>query len=159
MISEDGDLSFKIISFLFEFGEALAYLSELSLLASDVTLELLVILLFTVKLLLVVFKITAFLVEEVLRGAVLLTSLVDELVSLAGVLDGILPLQVQLVAFRVHTLELFGGLVKFYLGCLGLSDLLFELLGLAGDFDGELLDVEGELLNLGLVGTAVLLKS
>jgi hypothetical protein len=66
LVSEDSDLSFKVISFLFEFGEALTYLRELSLLASDVTLELLVIFLFTVELLLVVFEIAAFLVKEVL---------------------------------------------------------------------------------------------
>jgi len=136
LVSEDSDLSFKVISFLFEFGEALTYLRELSLLASNVTLELLVIFLFTVELLLVVFEIATFLVEEVLRGAVLLASLVDELVSLAGVLDGILPLQIELVAFCVHALELFGCLVKFDLGGLGLGDLLFELFGFASDLDG-----------------------
>jgi hypothetical protein len=36
----------------------------------------------------------------------------------------------------VHALELFGCLVKFDLGGLGLGDFLFELFGFASDLDG-----------------------
>lgn len=63
------------------------------------------------------------------------------------------------MTLRVQTSELLSGLVQLNLGGLGLGDLLLELLGLAGDLDGELLDVECELLDLGLVRAPVLLKS
>lgn len=58
----------------------------------------------------------------------------------------------------MQTFEFFGSLVQFDLGGLGLGDLLLKLLALVADFNGQLLDLEGKLLDLGLVSTAVLLE-
>ena len=97
--------------------------------------------------------------EPTLGVAVLHTSLVDELVTTARVLNGVLPLQVQLVSFLMQTFEFFCGLVQLDLGGLRLSHFLFQLGCLASDLDGEFLDLEGELLDFGLVGAAELLES
>lgn len=105
-----------------------------------------------------VLKVRLLVVEVVLGIAVLLTGLVDELVALATVLNGVLPLQIEGVPLGVEAFELLCGLVELDLGGLSLGDLLLELLGLAGHLDGELLDVEGQLLDFGLVGTSVLLE-
>jgi hypothetical protein len=67
LISKDGHLTLEVIPFLLELGEALTDLGELSLLARDVRFKFLVVFLFSVKLLLVVLEIRAFLVKEVLR--------------------------------------------------------------------------------------------
>jgi hypothetical protein len=63
------------------------------------------------------------------------------------------------MSFCVQSLELFGGLVELDLGSLGLSDLLLEFLRLPRDLDGQLLDVQGQLLDLRLISAAILLKS
>ena len=97
-------------------------------------------------------------VELVLLSAEVFAGLVDEFVALAGVFDGVLPLQVQLVALLMQTFEFLGGFVELDLRGLRLSDLLFELLAFVGDFDGELLDLQRELLDFGLVSAAVLLE-
>ena len=97
-------------------------------------------------------------VELVLLSAEVFAGLVDEFVALAGVFDGVLPLQVQLVALLMQTFEFLGGFVELDLSGLRLSDLLFELLAFVGDFDGELLDLQRELLDFGLVSAAVLLE-
>lgn len=128
LVSEDGDLSLEVVPFLLELGEALPDLGQLSLLAGDVRLELLVVLLFTVELLLVVLQVRPLLVEEVFRAAILLTRLVDQLVSLATVLDRVLPLQVQLMPLSVQSLELLRCLVELDLCRLRLSHFLLELL-------------------------------
>ena len=56
----------------------------------------------------------------------------------------------------MESAEFFGGLVKLDLGGLSLSDFVLELLGFAGNLDGELFNLEGEFFDLGLVGTPVL---
>lgn len=98
-------------------------------------------------------------VEFVLVESELLASFVDEFVPPATRLDSVLPLQVELVAFLVQSFELFGCLVKFNLGRLGLSDLLLKLFALVSNFDGQLLDLQSQLLDFGLVSSAVLFKS
>jgi len=98
------------------------------------------------------------LVKLVLLSAEVFAGLVDEFVALAGVFDGVLPLQVQLVALLMQTFEFLGGFVELDLRGLRLSDLLFELLAFVADFDGELLDLQRELLDFGLVSAAVLLE-
>ena len=90
--------------------------------------------------------------------AEVLTDLVDQLVTLARVLDGLLPLQVELMAFLMKPFEFFGSFVKFNLGGLGLRHFLLKLLALVAHFNRELLNLESEFLDLGLVSAAVLLK-
>ena len=58
----------------------------------------------------------------------------------------------------MESFELFGGLVEFDLGSLSLSDFLLEFSSLASDFDGQLLNLECQLLDLGLISSAELLK-
>jgi len=106
----------------------------------------------------VVLKIISLLVEEVFGRAILLTSLVDQLVTLSGILDGVLPLKVQLMSLGMKSLELLSGLVELDLSSLSLGDLLLELLRLSSDLDGQLLDVQGQLLDFGLISTAILLE-
>ena len=58
----------------------------------------------------------------------------------------------------VQSLELLGSLVQLNLGSLGLSYLSLKLVGLPCDFDSEFFDLEGELLDLCLVGPPILLE-
>jgi len=85
--------------------------------------------------------ITLLFLEPALGATVLNTSLVDELISSAGVFDSVLPLKVELMALLMDAFEFLGGLVEFDLGGLSLSDLLLELLSLAGHLDCQLLDL------------------
>jgi len=57
----------------------------------------------------------------------------------------------------MQTFEFFGGFVKLNLSGLSLSDFLLELGSLAGNLYGKLLDLESQLLNLGLISAAELL--
>jgi signal transduction histidine kinase len=105
-------------------GELLADLGQLTLLGLDVALSRAVVFLFALEALFVLLEVVLFAVELILEEAELLTRLVDELVTLARVLDGLLPLQVQLVTFLVQALELLGRFVELDLGSLGLGHLL-----------------------------------
>lgn len=58
----------------------------------------------------------------------------------------------------MEAFEFLSGLIKLNLSGLGLSNLLFELFAFVADFDGQLFNLESELLDLGLVSTTVLLK-
>ena len=62
------------------------------------------------------------------------------------------------MALLMKTLELFGCLVKFNLGGLGLGNLLFEFTALATYFNGQFLNLEGKLLDFSLISTSVLLE-
>ena len=104
------------------------------------------------------FMLVLFALEPALCVTVLDTCLVDKLVTTARVLNGVLPLQVELVALLVDAFEFFGSLVEFDLGGLSLSHLLLELLRFAGHLDGQFLDLEGELLDLGLISASELLE-
>ena len=97
--------------------------------------------------------------QPALGVTVLDTSLIDKLITATTVLDVVLPLQVKFVSLLMEAFEFFGGLVKFNLGGLSFSDLLLELGSLAGNLDGELFDLEGQLLNLGLISSSEFLKS
>ena len=91
-----------------------------------------------------------------LQVGVFLTCFIDEGVSSLDVLNGFLPLEVELVTFLVESAEFFSGFVELDLGRLGLGDFVFELLGLASDLNRELLDLEGQLFDLGLIRASVL---
>jgi hypothetical protein len=74
------------------------------------------------------------------------------------VLHSFLPLEVELVALLMEAAEFFCGLVKLDLGRLSLSDLIFELLSLAGHLNRELLNLQGQLLDLGLIRPSILFQ-
>ena len=97
-------------------------------------------------------------VELVFELAEVLTSLVDKLVTTPGVFNGLLPLQVQLVTLLMQAFEFFSCFVKLDLSGLGLSDLLLKLLALRTNFNRQLLDLQSQFFDLGLVSTPVLLK-
>ena len=105
-----------------------------------------------------VLKIISLLVKEVFGRPILLTSLVDQLITLSGILNSVLPLKIQLMSFGMKSLELLSGLIELDLCSLSLGDLLLELLRLSGDLNGQLLDVQGQLLDFGLISTAILLE-
>jgi len=63
------------------------------------------------------------------------------------------------MALLMQPFELFGRFVELNLSGLGLSYLLLEFLAFAANFDGKFLDLEGELLDFGLVSTTILLQS
>ena len=98
-------------------------------------------------------------VKEILVHAEGLSLLRDESIAAAGVLNRLLPLQVKLMALLMKSFELLSGFVELNLGSLGFSHLLLELAAFTADFNSELLDLEGELLDLGLVSTSVLFES
>jgi len=68
-------------------------------------------------------------------------------------------LQVELMAFLMKAFELFSGLVKLNLGGLCFRYFLLELFALVAHLNGKLFDLESKFLDLGLVCSAVLLKS
>lgn len=127
--------------------------------ADDLNLCVLVVFLFAVEALLVLLESRFLLIELVFEFTEVLASLVDQLVSAAGVLDGLLPLQVELVTLLMQALELLSRLVELDLSGLGLSDFLLELLALGPDFDSQFLDLQSQLLDLGFISASVLLKS
>ena len=72
--------------------------NETSFLDGDFSSSSLVALLLTLESALMLLKLSLLPVEPVLGIAVLLTSLVDQFISLATVFNGILPLEVELMA-------------------------------------------------------------
>lgn len=109
--------------------------------------------------LLVLLKVVFLGVKLILAVAEVLASLVDQFIATARIFDGFLPLEVKLVTFLVEAFEFLSRLVELNLSGLGLSDLLLELLAFVADLDCQLLNLEGKLLNFGLVSTTVLLES
>jgi hypothetical protein len=63
------------------------------------------------------------------------------------------------MAFSMKALELLSSLVKLDLCGLSLCDLLLKLLSLSGHLNGQFFYVKGEFFDLGLISTAILLKS
>ena len=96
--------------------------------------------------------------EPTLRVTVLDARLVDEFITSATVLNGILPLQVQFVALLMQPFEFLCSLVEFNLGGLRLSDFLLELIGLTGHLNSKFFDLKGQFLDLGLISSSELLK-
>ena len=158
LICENSNLTFRDLDFFILLLKALSNLDKLALLALDLPLGLLVGFFLTLEALQVLLMLVLLAFEPALSVTVLYSSLVDKLITSARVLNGILPLKVKLVALLMDAFEFFGGLVELNLCSLSLSDFLFELLGLAGDLDCKLFDLEGELLDLGLISASELLE-
>ena len=97
--------------------------------------------------------------EPALSVTVLHTRLVDKLIATATILNGVLPLQVQLVALLMQPFEFLCSLVELNLGGLRLSDLLLEFVGLTSHLNGKFFDLKGQLLDLGLISSSELFKS
>lgn len=124
----------------------------------DLPFRLLVRLFLTLQAAQVLLMLVLLSLEPALAVTVLHARFVDELVTASAVFDRVLPLQVQLVPLLVQPFEFFGRLVELDLSGLGLSHFLLELLGLAGDLDGQFLDLKGQLLDLSLISSSELLQ-
>ena len=74
--------------------------------------------------------------------AELFTGLVDQFIASLRILNGILPLEVQLVSLLMQTLKLMRCLVKLNLCGLCLSNFLLQLLALVSNFNGQLLNLK-----------------
>lgn len=157
LIFLSGDLRHQVLLLFLGLGFAVTVLAEQIGFVEDLSVDLLIVFFFTLKLGLLTLEFALPLVVELLQVTVLLSSLVNEGVTALDVLDGLLPLQVELVTLLMESAEFFSGFVKFNLSSLGLSDLILELLAFASDFNGELFNLKGELLNLGFIGASVLL--
>ena len=151
-------MAFRDLDFFVTALQALPNLDELALFSLDLTFSLLVGFLLTLQPTQVLLVLILLALQPALRITVLDARFVDELVTAATVFNGVLPLQVQLVSLLMQPFEFFRCLVQFNLRGLSLRDLLFEFSGFAGDFDGELLNLKRELLDLGLISSAELLK-
>lgn len=96
---------------------------------------------------------------QVLFGiAVLLTSHVDQFITMSAVFYSVLPLEVELVTVLVQALELLGGPIKLNLRGLSLGDFLFKLSCLLGCIHRQLFNSERQLLDLRLISTSVLFE-
>jgi hypothetical protein len=98
LVSKNGYLTFEALPLFLRSGKLISKLGEDSVLGSDVSIELNVVVLFSLKLSLVVFEILLLLVEVVLGSGVIFSGLVDQLISLSGVLNSLLPLEVELMS-------------------------------------------------------------
>lgn len=74
--------------------------------------------------------------EPRLAVAVLNTSLINELITSARVLDSVLPLEVELVALLMQSFEFFRGFVKLNLRRLRLGNFLLKLLRFPSNLNG-----------------------
>ena len=84
-----------------------------------------------------------FMVKEILMHTESLTLFRDESVTAAGVFNGLLPLEVKLMALLMKSFELLGGFIELNLSSLSFSDLLLELTALTPNFNSELLNLKG----------------
>jgi len=91
--------------------------------------------------------------------SVLHTSLVNELVSAARVLNSVLPLEIKLMPFLMQPFELFCGFVKLDLRRLRLGNFLLQLACFASHLNSQFFDLKRQFLNLGLVSSPKLLQS
>jgi hypothetical protein len=141
LILLSGDFRLEIFLLLLRLGLAVTVFAKVVGLVEDLSLNLLVVFLLAFKLGLLALKFALSLVVELFQITVLLSSLVNERVTTLDVLDGLLPLQVELVTLLMESAEFFSGLVKLDLSSLGLGDFILELLALASDFDSQLFDL------------------
>ena len=159
LVAQNHHFALQRFLFFIRTGERLADLGQLTLLLLNSRFSAAVIFLLALKARLVSLQLGLLVVEVVLVHTESLALVRDQGVAAAGVLNGFLPLEVELMALLVETFEFLGCFVKLDLSGLGFSNLLLQLAALAANLNGELLDLEGELLDLGLVSASVLLES
>ena len=158
LISKNSDLALGDFNFFITALKRFSNFDELSVFGLDLLLSFLIRLLFSLKTTQVLLMLILFAFEPTLGIAILDTSLVDQLVTTSAVFNSVLPLQVKFVSLLMQPFEFFGSLVKFDLSSLGLGYFLLELVSFTSNLNSELLDLEGELLDLGLISAAELLE-
>jgi hypothetical protein len=155
----DSDLSFKALFVLLKALDLFSQLGQEPLLRLDLRRGGLIVVDLPLQLSFPVFKSSLLFVQVFFVLRELLGRPLDQDLSLVGVVEGILELEVDLVSLLVQTFKFFSGLVQFDLGSLGLSHFKFKLLSFPGNLDCQLFDLESELLDLSLISPPVLLKS
>jgi len=83
LISKNSDFTLKVLSINIRLSKTLSDFRKITLLSSDGTVQLSVVVLLSLKFLFVVFKISLLLIEVVFGSGVILTCLVDQLISLS----------------------------------------------------------------------------
>ena len=73
--------------------------------------------------------------KPALSVTILYTSFINKLITAAGVLNGVLPLQIELVALLMQSFKFFSCFVELNLGGLCLSHLLLKLISLTSNLD------------------------
>ena len=109
--------------------------NQTALFSLDLSLSLLVGLFLSLESLQVLLMLILLPLEPALGIAILHTRLVDKLIATTRVLNGVLPLQIELVTLLMQPFEFLGGLIQFDLGGLSLSHFLLELIGLTGNLN------------------------
>jgi hypothetical protein len=89
----------------------------------------------------VLIELRLFGIKFIFKLTELFSGFTDEFVPTATVFNGVLPLEVKLVALLVKPLELFSRFVQFNLGSLSLCDFLLKLFAFVTDFDRQFFDL------------------
>lgn len=123
LILQDGDLTLRGANISLLTLQSLPDLDQLTFFSLDLALSLFVGLLFSLETAQVLLVLVLFALQPALGITVLHSSLVDEFISSTGVLDGVLPLEVELVALLMEAFKFFSGLVELNLSGLRLRNL------------------------------------
>lgn len=123
LILQDGDLTLRGANISLLTLQSLPDLDQLTFFSLDLALSLFVGLLFSLETAQVLLVLVLFALQPALGITVLHSSLVDEFISSTGVLDGVLPLEVELVALLMEAFKFFRGLVELNLSGLRLRNL------------------------------------
>ena len=130
----------------------------MALLCLNLALSLLVGLLLSLKAAKVLLMLILLALKPAFSVTILHTSFINKLITAAGVLNGVLPLQIKLVALLMQSFKFFGCFVELNLCGLCLSHLLLKLISLAGNLNSKFLDLKGKLLDFGFISTSELLQ-
>ena len=96
--------------------------------------------------------------KPALSVTILHTSFINKLITTAGVFNGVLPLQIKLVALLRQTFKFFGCLVELNLSGLCLSHFLLKFISFASNLNGKFLNLKGKLLDFGFISTSEFLQ-
>ena len=97
--------------------------------------------------------------KPALSVTILHTSFINKLITSAGVFNGVLPLQIELVALLMQSFKFFCCFIELNLSGLCLSHLLLKLISLSSNLYGKFLNLKCKLLDFGFISTSKLLKS
>jgi hypothetical protein len=159
LVTEDNYLALETVFLLAGPGNSLTNFGQMAILTLNSMLRTIVVFFLALQAGLMSLELRFLVVKEVLVNSECLTFLGDKSITTAGVFNGFLPLEIELVALLMKSFKFLGGFVKFNLGGLGFSDFLFKFAALTSHLDGKFLDLKSKLLNLGLVGASVLFQS
>jgi len=158
LVTEDNYLALETVFLLAGPSNSLTNFCQMAILTLDSMLRTIVVFFLALQAGFMSLELRFLVVKEVLVNSECLTFLGDKSITTAGVFNGFLPLEIELMALLMKSFEFFGGFVKFNLGGLGFSDFLFKFTALTTHLDGKFFDLKSKLLNLGLVGASILFQ-